>query len=210
MTKVIPAILEASSAECRRKLQLVRQLTDRVQLDIIDGALVDNRTVQPQDLQPPAGLKVDIHLMVKRPKEYVAPSVKLRPYTIIVQYDGAEDVAGAVEKIKSNGIRAGVAINPDTELDKLSGFIDRLSYILVMAYPAGFAGQKLQTKVLSRVVELRELGFDGEVGLDGGVATESLKKIASAKFDVVNTNSYLFGAENILTRYHELMEVLNT
>ena len=209
MTKVIPAILESSALECRRKLQAVRQLTDRVQLDIIDGELIENRTVQPQDLEPPAGLKVDIHLMVKRPKEYVMPSVKLRPYTVIVQYEGAENVGEAIEKINSNGIRSGLAINPETDLGSIGELLAVVKHVLVMAYPAGFAGQKMQPAALNRVAELRELGFDGEIGLDGGVAAENLKKIAAAHFDVVNTNSYLFGADSVLSRYHEIMEGLN-
>lgn len=190
-------------------MQTVRQLTDRVQLDIIDGELIENRTVQPQDLEPPAGLKVDIHLMVKRPKEYVMPSVKLRPYTVIVQYEGAENVGEAIEKINANGIRSGLAINPETDLGSVGDLLALVKHVLVMAYPAGFAGQKMQPSALARVAELRELGFDGEIGLDGGVATDTLKKIAAAHFDVVNTNSYLFGAESVLTRYHEIMEGLN-
>ncbi len=209
MTKVVPAILESSASECRRKLQTVRQLTDRAQLDIIDGELIDNRTVQPQELEPPAGLKVDIHLMVKRPQEYVMPSVKLRPYTIIVQFEGAEAVSEAIEKIKANGIRAGVAINPETELRTVRSLIEQVDYVLLMAYPAGFAGQKMQPVILNRAGELRNQGFGGEIGLDGGVAAETLKKIASARFDLVNTNSYLFTAESVLTRYHEIMEALN-
>lgn len=208
MTKVVPAILESSVADCRRKLQLVRQLTDRVQLDIIDGELIENRTVQPQDLEPPAGLKVDIHLMVKRPKEFIMPCVKLRPYTIIIQYEGAENVDEAIEKINTNGIRSGLAINPETKLANLSELLANVKHVLVMAYPAGFAGQKLQVAALSRVAELRELGFDGEIGLDGGVAVDTLKQIAMAKFDVVNTNSYLFTADSVLTRYHEIIEAL--
>lgn len=208
MTKVVPAILESSVAECRRKLQTVRQLTDRVQLDIIDGELIENRTVQPQELDPPAGLKVDIHLMVKRPKEYVMPSVKLRPYTVIVQYEGAEDVAEAIEKINANGIRSGLAINPETSLADLGELLASVKHVLIMAYPAGFAGQKMQPSILTRAAELRELGFAGEIGLDGGVAADTLKKISTAKFDVVNTNSYLFGADSILTRYHEIIEAL--
>lgn len=209
MTKVIPAILEKDSASCRSRLQVVRQLTDRVQLDIIDGELIDNRTVQPQQIEPQNGLKIDVHLMVKRPMEYLPATLKLRPYTILVQYEGAERVSDALDKIKTNGIRSGISINPDTSLDEVKELIDKVNYVLLMAYPAGFAGQKLQPTVLKRVGELKEKGFTGEIGLDGGVEKDTLTIIAKAGFDVVNTNSYLFATDRILTRYHEIMEALN-
>lgn len=208
MTKVVPAILETTAAACRSRLQTVRQLTDRVQIDIIDGELIDNRTVQPQQIEPQNGLKIDIHLMVKRPMEYVSASLKLRPYTIIVQYEGAERVSESLDKIKTSGIRSGLAINPETDLDEVGELIAKANHVLLMAYPAGFAGQKLQPQVLKRVQELKERGFEGEIGLDGGVTQSALPAIAKAGFDIVNTNSYLFSADRILTRYHEIMEAL--
>ncbi|MFO0955171.1 MAG: hypothetical protein U0526_01380 [Candidatus Saccharibacteria bacterium] len=208
MAKVIPAILEHELSAYRKKVNLVRQLTDRFQLDVIDGELIDNKTIQPQQIEPPAGLKVDIHLMVKRPMEYIMPCVKLRPYTIIVQYEGAENVIGALEKIHKNGIRCGLAINPETSLSEVAPLLELVKHVLIMAYPAGFAGQKLQPEVFTKAHELREMKPDIEIGLDGGVAAGSLKQIAAAGFDVVNTNSFLFGAESPLSRYHELIGAL--
>lgn len=208
MAKVIPAILESDLSTYRKKLNLIRQLTDRFQLDVIDGEFVDNKTLQPQQIEPPAGLKIDIHLMVKRPMEYIMPCVKLRPYTIIIQYEGAQQVAEALEKIKKNGLRAGLAINPDTTVAEIAPLLENVSHVLVMAYPAGFAAQKLQPEVFAKVAELRELKPELEIGLDGGVADPTLKKIHDAGFDVVNTNSYLFSAESPLTRFHELIGAL--
>ena len=85
MTKIVPAILETTAGEYRRKVAQVRQLTGRFQLDVIDGRFVDNRTIQPQEIDPPDSLKVDIHLMVQRPLEYISKAIRLRPYTVIVQ-----------------------------------------------------------------------------------------------------------------------------
>ncbi len=207
MTKIVPAILEHDVAAYRRKLTLIRQLTDRFQLDVIDGEFVDNRTIQPSDIEPPAGLKIDIHLMVRQPLSYISSCVKLRANTIIVQYE-TEGVDEAVTKIKQNGLRAGVAINPETTIAMIDGLLDRLDHVLVMAYPAGFAAQKLQPATLAKAAELRAIKPELEIGLDGGVAADTLPKIAKAGFDIVNTNSYLFGADSTLTRYHELMEAL--
>jgi len=208
MTKIIPAILESNLSAYRSKLNLVRQLTDRFQLDVIDGEFADNRTLQPQDIEPPSGLKLDVHLMVARPLEYVANTIKLRPYIIIVQAEAEAGIGAAIDKIRKGGIRAGIAINPDTPVSAIEPYLDQLAMVLIMGYPAGFAGQKLQPSVFTKVTEIRELNPDVEIGLDGGISEGTLKKIAAAKFDIVCTNSYLFEAESVLTRYHELIGAL--
>lgn len=208
MAKVVPAILATEILDYRHKANMIRQLTDRFQLDIIDGEFVENRTIQPTDIAPPSGLKLDVHLMVKRPLEYISQVVKLRPYTIIVQYEADAGVAEAIDKIVANGLRAGVALNPDTPASVVEPLLPKLSHVLIMSYPAGFAGQKLQPRVFSKVAELREMKSELEIGLDGGVEESTLSKIAKARFDVVNVNSYLFGAQSPLTRYHELIGAL--
>lgn len=209
MTKVIPAILESTPGAYRRKVAQIRQLTNRFQLDIIDGEFADNLTIQPQQIEPPDGLKLDIHLMVQRPLAYVAQAIRLRPYTVIVQAEAEEGVSDAIAKIAAGGIRAGIALNPATDLTIVRENLDKLSLVLLMAYPAGFAGQKLQPAVLKRVAELREIGKDVEIGLDGGVEEMTLSKIAKANLDFICTNSYLFEADSVLTRYHELIGAVN-
>ncbi|MEI7818735.1 MAG: hypothetical protein WCI47_01305 [bacterium] len=204
-TKIVPAVLETDMRSYRSKVAQIRQLTNRFQLDIIDGEFADNKTIQLQDIEPPSGLKLDIHLMVARPMEYISNAIKLRPYTVIVQFESESGVQEAIEKIKSGGIRSGVAINPDTTVEEIRPLLELVSHVLIMAYPAGFAGQKLQPSVFKKVAEIRDINPDIEIGLDGGVDATTLSKIAKAGFDVICTNTYLFEAESVLTRYHELI-----
>lgn len=206
MTKVVPAVEEKDAAGFRQRVNQIRQLTDRMQMDVVDGEFAEIKTVMPVDVVPPSGLKLDIHLMVARPMEHIGNCIKLRPYTIIVQYESGETVAAAIDRIADNGIRAGLAINPDTPVSDIAPLLGRVSHVLVMAYPAGPPGGKLQTKVFAKVAELRELKDSLEISLDGGVNAETAKKIGKAGFDVVYTNTYLFSGESLLTRYHELIE----
>ena len=209
MTKVVPAVEELDAGAFRQRVAQVRQLTDRMQMDVVDGEFADIKTVFPQDVVPPSGLKLDIHLMVARPMEFVSSCIKLRPYTIIVQYESGDGLESIIDRIADNGIRAGLAINPDTPVAEIAPLLGRISHVLVMAYPAGAPGGKLQPKVLSKVTELRDLKDSLEVSLDGGVNAETAKKIAKAGFDVVYTNTYLFSGESLLTRYHELIEAFS-
>lgn len=208
MTKIVPAILAKSKEEYQARLTTVRQLTDRFQVDIIDGEFVDNRTIGLDEVGRMTELKMDIHLMVAEPKSFVEKAITLNPNLIIIQYECGQDITPHLERIKKSGLQAGVAVNPDTKLSKLKPLKDLLDHLLLMAYPAGFAGQKLQPEVLDKLVEARKLYPSVEIGLDGGVTDKNAKKILQSGFDTVNINSALFEAEDTLNRYSEFLGYL--
>ena len=208
MTKIVPAILAKSKEEYQARLTTVRQLTDRFQVDIIDGEFVDNRTIGLDEVGRMTELKMDIHLMVAEPKSFIEKAITLNPNLIIIQYECGQDITPHLERIKKSGLQAGVAVNPDTKLSKLKPLKDLLDHLLLMAYPAGFAGQKFQPEVLDKLVEARKLYPSVEIGLDGGVTDKNAKKILQSGFDTVNINSALFEAEDTLNRYSEFLGYL--
>lgn len=211
--KIVPAILTNSVEELNTQLRIARQLTDRVQIDIIDGEYVENITIKPSDIHKPIDAKIDIHLMVSDVSGYIAQCLGLNPHTIIFQFDAIKlqrDIFAAIDQIKSAGFRAGIAINPDIEVVAISKYIPKIDHVLIMGYQAGFTGQKFQRAVIDKVAQVRAIRPDIEVGIDGGVNHQSLKVVASGDFDVVNVNTYLFHnpESDPLTVYSQLMEVL--
>lgn len=208
MTKIVPAILVQSRDEYLHKLSLVKQLTNRFQLDVIDGLFVENKTIGLDSVVRLIELKMDIHLMVNDPGPYIEKAITLNPNTIIIQFECGQDIAPHLERIKKSGLQAGVAINPETKLSKIKLLKEYLDHILIMGYPAGFAGQKFQPEVLTRLEEVREFFPTAEVGLDGGITEKNAKKILHAGFDVVNINSAIFEAKDPLSRYTEFLGYL--
>lgn len=209
MAKVVPAILSSNLQDYQQKIRLVRQLTDRYQLDVIDPEYVDNATLGLRDIEPRRDMNCDIHLMSHRPMDFLQAIIAFRPHLAILQYEDAADIEEALRLLREKGISVGIALNPSTQVEDVAPeLVHSLDHVLVMAYPAGFSGQALQPRVLKKAQQLRELESKLEIGLDGGVGLETLPKIAKAGFDVVNTNSYLFDCEDVLSRYSELMEVL--
>lgn len=211
--KIVPAILTDSVDELNTQLRIARQLTDRVQIDIIDGEYVDNTTIQPEDIQKPIDSKIDLHLMVNDVMGYITQCISLNPHTIIFQFDALRlqrDILEAIDAIKSAGFRAGLAINPEVEVATIEKFIPKIDHVLIMGYPAGFAGQKFQRAVIDKVALVRAIRADIEVGIDGGVNHQTLKVVASGDFDVVNVNTYLFHnpESDPLTVYSQLLEAL--
>ena len=115
------------------------------------------------------------------------------------------DKQDCLERIKKSGLNAGVAINPETSLKSLKPYKEILDHVLIMGYPAGFAGQKLNPIVFDRLAEVREMFPSVEVGLDGGVSPSNAKKVLQAGFDVVNINTLIFGNADPLSAYSELL-----
>lgn len=210
--KIVPAILTDSTEELLAQLRIARKLTDRVQIDIIDGEYVDNRTIQPRDIPKPVDAKIDLHLMVNDVENYIKQCIGLNPNTIIFQFDALakqKDILAAIEQIQGAGFRAGMALNPEITTEMVEKFIPKLDHVLIMGYQAGFTGQKFQREVLEKVAEVRAIRPSIEIGIDGGVNHATLKVVAKANFDVINVNTYLFHNPEAdpLSVYSQLLEV---
>lgn len=206
MTKIVPAILASSKQDYMSKLKIVRQLTNRFQLDIIDGKFVDNKTIDLDDVGRLIDIRMDIHLMVEDPRSYVKQAVGLNANTIIIQIECSSDLENIVKGIKSSGINVGLAVNPETSLSKLAKYKGMLDHVLIMGYSAGFSGQKFKPECLERLPEVRKMFPGSEIGLDGGVTLKNVKKILESGFDIVNVNSAIFESFDPLSSYSEMLE----
>jgi ribulose-phosphate 3-epimerase len=206
MTRIVPAILTADRSALLSQLSLVHQLTSRVQIDCIDNTFVDNATVPITDLPKPIDTKVDLDIMSLETPRVVEQAVSYGPQLIIVHFELVDDLTPIIARVKKAGIQMGLAIDPDTTIKQIKPFIDELSTVMVMGYPAGFAGQKFQPAVLQKVDEVRAINNDVEISLDGGVSLATIAKICDTNLDIAYVNSALFKSEDPLTSYSELME----
>lgn len=206
MTKIVPAVLVHNKPDYISRLSLIKQLTNRFQLDVIDGIFVDNKTIQLNEISRLNELNMDVHLMVAEPRPHVEQAIALNANNIIIQYECGQDLTPIVERIKKSGLNVGIAINPETKVVKLKPFKDMLDHVLIMGYPAGFSAQKLDNIVFERLDEVRQLFPHSEIGLDGGVNSKNAKKVLQAGFDIVNINSLIFNSEDPLSEYMSLLE----
>jgi ribulose-phosphate 3-epimerase len=205
MIKIVPAVLVKTKEEYSQRLAVIRQLTDRFQLDVIDSDFVDNPTFDIHEVARPSDLKIDLDMMVGDPRKYYDQILRIHPYTTILHFECQVELAPVIEKLKKSGLRAGLAINPETPVKKVKNLLENLDYFQIMGYPAGFSGQKFQAEVLDKIDEIKKLKADIEIGLDGGVSEKTLKKICSTELDVINANSYLFETEDVLNRYSTIL-----
>lgn len=209
MTRIVPAIQSRTLEQFQQSLRTVRQLTNRFQLDVVSSDFNDTPTIGVEEIPVVPGMECDVHIMARNPEPQIAAAKHLYPHLVILQFEGVENIRRILEGLHDEGQAVGVAINPETPVTAVADLLPIVDHVLIMAYPAGPSGQVLQPEVLGKAAQVRNLKPSVEVALDGGVAEDTLRQIAATGFDVVNVTTYLFSANDPMTRYTQLMEELS-
>lgn len=210
---IIPAILTRDPKELEEKIKLSEGLAERIQIDIIDGAFAENKTIDLAAVgQIESGLGIDVHLMVKEPVDWVEKSVRAMADRIIGQVEEMSNQTEFVGKVQETGHQAGLALDLETPITALDEFLfTDLDIILVMSVKAGFSGQEFQEQALEKVTALLSYrtknGYKYKICVDGGVEVNNIKKIADAGADEVVIGQSLFQGD-IEENYRKLREAI--
>lgn len=206
MVKIVPAILTKDLKEINDKLAKGEGIVDRIQIDIIDGQFVNNKTVEPSSLENiETNLKLDFHLMTKNPIDWVEGCIRGMADRIIGQIEKMDSQIDFIGKVQEVGASVGLAIDINTPVSALDPvIIEDLDVILVMAVPAGFGGQKFDPQSLTKIQELNEIRTRDNcrflLAVDGGETPETVHQVAAAGADEIVIGNRLFNGnlkENI-------------
>lgn len=172
---------------------------DWIHLDVMDGMFVPNITIGPpiiKSLRKYTDLPFDVHLMIEDPIRYVEDFVKAGADYLTVHCESKGDIMGAIDKIHSLGIKAGISLNPGTPVEEIVKYLDKVELILVMTVQPGFGGQSFREEGLPKISFLRDYakknGLNYEISVDGGINRETGKRCAEAGATVLAAGSYLF------------------
>ncbi|VVC01822.1 Ribulose-phosphate 3 epimerase family protein [uncultured archaeon] len=190
MVEIIPAILVKDAADFAAKIAAVAPHVKRIQIDIMDGKFVPNETLAVEEFPPiPGKLLVEYHLMVENPLEYVRKIGK-QGAIYEMHIESLSDVDGAIFEVKRMGGRVALAISPDTPVEKLEPYLQKIEHVLVMTVYPGFSGQSYLPKMEEKMRWLKERGVVVEV--DGGVGMGSAKSAAAAGATLLDVASAIF------------------
>lgn len=198
MITIIPSILTNDPNELREKLTMLEGKVERVQIDIVDGVFVDNKTILPDILESiETNLLIDFHLMVKEPIDWVercALGMADRIFGQVEHMNSQEEFVGRVQEV---GAKVGLAIDletPATTIDQI--LISSLDAVLVMAVPAGFGGQAFSGACLSKLRYFHEIRARDDTPfrlcIDGGINESSIIQVVPDVVDEVVVGNSLF------------------
>jgi ribulose-phosphate 3-epimerase len=197
MIEIVPAILVKTTKELNQRYKEIEPYVDRIQIDIMDGKFVSNKTIQPEDLRNfKTNLIKEVHLMVNNNEKYVEDFLDLDFDVIIVHFESCKNIRKIIEKVKQKGKKIGLAISPSTPLSSIEKYLDELDLVLIMTVTPGFSGQGFVSSVLPKIRELRNRRKDLDIEVDGGIKIGTAKLVAEAGANVIASCSAIFKFED--------------
>jgi ribulose-phosphate 3-epimerase len=196
MIQIIPAVLATTEKQYKdniTKLNSAEVLEgDWVHIDFADNKFVQNQTVDVEVIEQfPTSLHKEAHLMVENPKDWIEKLVKLGFKRVIFHIESKDDILSVIEEIKIKGLEVGLAINSDTDIEKLEPYVDKIDVILIMAVIPGFQGQPFIPEVLDKVKKIKANNWQVQVGIDGAVKDTNIKQIVDSGVEFVVIGSFL-------------------
>ena len=211
LIKISPSILSADFSKLGNEvISLEKAGADYIHIDVMDGHFVPNITMGPfivEGLKRIAKVPLDIHLMIENPDKYVESFTQKTEKDDILTFhiEATDDPLSVISLIKDRGLKAGVAINPDTHERTVEKLLDSIDMLLVMTVYPGFSGQAFKKYVCEKIRKLREIAPGNlDIEVDGGIKPETISDAASAGANVFAAATSIFAKDD----YKEAIEAL--
>ncbi len=208
--RVVPAILTDSPAALVKMARSVESFTDWVQIDIMDGLFVPSHSIDASDIAASV-VKIgwEAHLMVHNPEKHLLDYKRAGAKRIIVHYETVKkNAADIIENISSMGMKAGLALNPETGIGVLNdNLVSRLKTVLFMAVHPGFYGAKFIPETLDKIVEFKRRFPAVSAGIDGGVKANNIEQVARTGVNEICVGSAIFAQPDPVSAYEELSKL---
>jgi ribulose-phosphate 3-epimerase len=212
--KLAPSILSADFSRLKDEIEAVEAAgADWLHVDVMDGHFVPNITIGPvvvEWVRKVTRIPLDVHLMITDPDKYAPEFIKAGADWISIHPDTCHDPNATLNRIRSLGAKASIAVNPDVPLGRVeSGFADA-DMVLVMSVFPGFGGQAFIPDVLPKIRELRrridESGLSLLIEVDGGIKSDNIDLVVSAGAEVIVSGSGIFKTNNYAETIREMRQ----
>lgn len=201
MTILAPSILAADFSRLGEVVAEVEQAgAQYLHIDVMDGHFVPNITYGApvmKCLRPKSNMVFDVHLMISDPYRYIDDFVKAGADIITFHVNSDSDVDMTLDKIKSHGLKCGLAVNPDVDVETLFPYKDKLDMVLLMTVYAGFGGQKYIEEVNEKIRKARAFfGPDFDIEVDGGISLANKDVPLSNGANILVAGTGVFGEKS--------------
>lgn len=203
MVQIAPSMLAADFLNLAEGVEIVNRHADLFHLDVMDGTFVPNISYGfpvIEAIASKACKPMDAHLMIVHPEKYVERFAQSGVSMLSFHLNAVDNPGQMLAHIRSAGMKAGIAINPDIPVESLFPFLGQCDYVVIMAVYAGFGGQKFLESTYDKIAALKSeidrYGYRCMIEVDGGVSPANSDRLIDLGVDIIVAGSAVFKAED--------------
>lgn len=200
MIKLAPSVLTADFSNLKEEIRKVEENgATYLHLDVMDGHFVPNISFGApivKSIRKITDMTLDVHLMITNPLSYVKSFSDAGADIINFHYECLDNIDDVLNEIIKNGKKAGITVKPDTEIENIYKYLDKVSMVLIMSVYPGFGGQKFMPEMLEKVTKLKDYclknNLDIEIEIDGGANMTNVEDIIKSGVNVIVVGSEIY------------------
>ena len=198
--QISPSILSADFSQLGAEIKKLEEGgADMIHIDVMDGHFVPNLTIGPpviKTLRKYCSLKFDVHLMISPVHKYIEAYADAGADIITIHPEATDNLEASILKIKKLNKKVGVSLNPESKIDLILNFLNKIDLVLIMSVNPGFGGQKFMPKVLDKIKELKKIqtekNIDFDIEIDGGINFDNCKSAIDAGANILVSGTTIF------------------
>jgi ribulose-phosphate 3-epimerase len=202
--QISPSILSADFSQLGNEIKRLEEGgADMIHVDVMDGHFVPNLTIGPpviKALRKQCSIKFDVHLMISPVHKYIEAYADAGADIITIHPEATENLQESIFKIKSLNKKVGISLNPESKLDLITNYLEKIDLVLIMSVNPGFGGQKFMPEVLYKVKQLKEIkskkNMNFDIEIDGGINFNNCQSAIEAGANILVSGTTVFKSNN--------------
>jgi ribulose-phosphate 3-epimerase len=205
---IVPSIIATTQNQLQEMLNKIEGKVERVQLDIMDGKFVPNKSLN-FDFELKPGLHYEAHLMIKQPLNWIDKNAD-KVQTIIMHIETLKNIKSALDQVKKRGVKVGLATTLETKSEKILPYLKFVDQLLFMTVdPGSYCVEKeFRHEPLEKIKKIREINNIISIEVDGCMNPENLKLSKEAGANIFVSGSYILKSDNIDKAIKELKKAI--
>lgn len=208
MISICPTVTAFSVGEYREQINHIKSFAHRVHLDLMDGDFAPSVSPPLEDVWWPRHFVADIHLMYKRPMDYISQLQHLRPHMVVIHAEAAVHHMHFAAELHKVGIKAGLCLLQDTPVANVAQILHSFDHILIFSGHLGFHGGHADLSITEKIDEVRSHDGDIEIGWDGGITDQNAPALVAAGVTVLNVGGFIQKSADPRAAYKKLQEAV--